>query len=137
MQRSSLPIASILLLTLIGTMIFSNCKKKENDDSSTTTLLAGLLLASSSSTLTGSCNKFSVNSTCDNYYGSSGQSTCIAQSGTYSTTRCSALTNFGSCRTTGTERVYYSGGTGPLCSSTGTCQTNCTSILGTYGSTYN
>ena len=124
--------------SLIIGLLLPGCKKEDKEtDSTALAVVAALALSSSASTLTGSCNKFSVNSTCDNYYGTNGQSTCTAQSGTYSSSRCSALTNFGACRTTGTERVYYSGGTSPVCSSTGTCSTNCSTILGTYATTYN
>lgn len=116
----------------------TSCQKKEEGNDESTYLLLAAAAASASRTFAGSCNKFSVNSTCINSYGTFVASSCTGQGGTVGSSRCSALTNLGSCSSNSgaTQTVYYSGGTSPVCNSTGTCSTDCTTVLGTYSSTY-
>lgn len=131
--------AAILILAFAGSFLLSGCKKKEEDDTTTTYLLAALLFSSSTRAFAGSCNKFSVNSSCTNSYGTFVASSCTGGGGTTSTSKCSNLANYGTCTTTqgASELVYYSGGTSPVCASAGACQTNCTGLLGgTYSAAY-
>jgi hypothetical protein len=72
-----------------------------------------------SSSFAGSCDKKTTEGICTNYTGSSitqtaAQNTCIADSGTYSSTQCLSTTSVGACTIlsgTGTDAmvVYYSG----------------------------
>lgn len=137
MQRSSRSIASLLVITLIATLILSDCKKKDDDYSLTTALLAYVLFSASARSFAGACNKFSVNSTCINSFGTFSSTSCTGQGGTVQTSKCSG-TNFGACsiNSGANQVVYLSGGSSPVCNSTGTCSTDCTGILGNYSSTY-
>ncbi|HMW59365.1 MAG TPA: hypothetical protein PKE49_13535 [Leptospiraceae bacterium] len=122
--------------------VLPGCKKEEKDHTSEYALIV-LFAASFTRTFSFSCNKFSVNSSCTNYYGfGTSSATCTSGGGTVSTSKCSNLSNYGTCTTAAggsgsSEFVFYSGGTNPVCGSAGACQTNCTAVgSGTYSSTY-
>ena len=130
--------AALVLVLFLSMLILPGCKKKEEDDT-TTYLLAALLFSSASRAFAGSCNKFSVNSSCTNSYGTFVASSCTSGGGTSSTSKCSNLANYGACvfSSGAAEFVYYSGGTSPVCGSSAACQTDCVSVLrGTYSATY-
>lgn len=126
----------------LAVAVLPGCKKEEQDRTSEYALIV-LFAATFTRTFSFSCNKFSVNSSCTNYYGfGTSSSTCTSGGGTVSSSKCSNLSNYGTCTTavggsSSSEFVYYSGGTSPVCASAGACQTDCTAILvGTYRSTY-
>ncbi len=124
-------IAAVVCVTMMCVLGFTACPKKEDDTST------NLLILFAYQYITGfnsSCDQRSINFKCANAYG-----TIIGcTTGIFSTIKCpgtsTSISNYGSCRSSTTEQVYYPGVTTP-CTSAGTCQTYCINLGAIYTAT--
>jgi len=126
-----------LLLILVLTSSIA-CKKEDDSESMNMMILAVSLVSFLNPAYQNSCNVTS-GFRCENSYRTAVSSaSCTGSGGTLQTTKCAttqgANTLLGACRINDTETVRYTGG--GTCTTVNGCQTQCTSLGGTFNAGY-